>query len=214
MKFYSSSFISIVLAFLGFMGASGQAVVLDAETEKPVFDNILKPVGSRLGPNAAGDPVSVRVFTGFGCKECTNFGLYTLPKLIEYYEEDSSVNVELVIVAGSEDQKTAARGLYCSKEYDRYWEMFNELHKLEDLSSRQIDLTGQGLEFPVVPFRECLRGDSFDEQIASDSAYATGMGIAKLPTIVVNGTYLLGDQPIENIQRVIRLTLNSDTEIE
>jgi len=206
---YSSTFLTVILAFLALMGSSGTPVTIIADAPTPAFQTILEPIGPTLPPEE-GVPVKIEVYNSFGCTSCDLFGHGTLPQLVAKYSEDPTVDFHLYLVPNEEDEAElyAVRGAHCAAEYGHFWEMTTKLHEAETLSRREVDLLGQELEIPVVPFRNCIDSELHDEKIGQDVAYARERGITFRPTIQVNGTILLGPQPIENIERVVNQYLN------
>lgn len=201
---YSSTFFSIILAFLIFMGVKEQPIMLVQGGDKPVFKSSIESIGPAPSPyeNAT---LNIEIFDTFGCPECDQFALNTVKTLQEKYEKDPKVNFHLYLIPdpANEGEVKAVVGAQCGAKFSHFWDMYYELHKVSELTSREIDLTGQGLELPIVPFRNCLKSDEFNETIEKDRAYATAKDITRKPTILINNTMLLGNQPIENIEKVI-----------
>lgn len=204
---YSSTFLSAILAFLLLLGQSGQPVTVVQGGSLAPFKTIIEPIGPEAPSSGE---VRVEIFNTFGCDSCDRFGLNTLPQLVEKYAEDPAVNVRLYLIPDldSEAELYAVRGAHCAARYERYWDMVSELHKSEVLSRREVDLIGQSLELPIVPFRNCIDSEDFNEQIQVHLDYATGKKIQQKPSILVNGVLLLGAQPLENIDLYIQRELN------
>jgi protein-disulfide isomerase len=200
---YSSSFITAVFAFLILLGQSGGQVTVVQDAPRVAFQTIIEPIGPT--PPASDGRVKVEVFNSFGCQECDNFGLGTLPALQQKYAENEAVDFHLYLISApeSDEELFAIRGAHCAAEHERFWDMVYELHRAESLSQREVDLTGQSLNLPVVAFRNCIKSNEFDEQMGQDINYAQEKGVRQKPTIMVNGTMMLGAQPLENIEREI-----------
>ncbi len=60
---------------------------------------------------------------------------------------------------------------------------------------------------PIVEFRECLKGDLITEKIDQNIEYKREREIEKRPSTSVGEKLLIGDQPIENIEREIQRSL-------
>lgn len=196
---------SLILLFLALLGSSGNAVRIDKNTPAPSFLTIFSPIGPNL-PLADLGKVKLEVFTTFDCKDCTSFGLNTLPELVKSYSNNPQVDFHLYLIPDKnrESELSAVRGAQCATRYDRFWDMVNELYKTDNLDKRAVDLDGQGLKFPVKEFRACIGSTDYDAQIDQDLAYAASRKISQKPTILVNDTVLLGNQPIENIDYAIQ----------
>ncbi len=176
----------------------------------PAFQTIIEPIGPTLLPTED-EKVKVEIFNTFGCRACNLFGEGILPQLVEKYAENSKIELHLFIIPNreSEGELYATRGAHCAARYDRFWDLTYKMHSTDDLSRREVDLLAQELNLPVVEFRTCLDSEEFDEQIGEDISYSESRNISQNPTILVNDTILLGSQPIENIDLIIKKHLNN-----
>lgn len=205
---YSSTFLSLILAFLALLGNSGTPIELAPGAPAPSFQTIFEPIGPSL-PRTELDKVKVEVFNTFDCADCDLFGQNVLPELVKKYTGSLEVEFHLYLVPdkASEGQLSAVRGAHCATRYERFWDMVYKLYQADVLSRREVDLTGQELGFPVKEFRTCIGSEDFDAAIDADLAYAVSRKVSRKPTILVNDTVLLGNQPLENIERVIKKAL-------
>jgi len=202
---YSSTFLSLIIAFFVFLGMQGEAITIVQNLEHS-FSNIEKPLPKAPDSETDISPITVEVFYSFGCSGCSSFGLNTIPSLQEKYLEDEDVDLKLYITPASDDkgQYYSAVGVKCASEHGKYWEMYRKLHETtEPLSQRETDLLGQELELPLLEFRNCLKSGKYDEEIGKAIDYANQNGITEIPTILIDGYRLYGNQPIENIQKII-----------
>jgi len=207
---YSSTFLSLILAFLALLGNSGTPIVVVQSGQTPSFQTIIEPIGPSLPQSTLGK-VKVEVFSSFDCQACNNFGQGALPELVKKYTDSPNVDFHLYLIPdkAKEGEFFAVRGAYCAAKLDRFWDMVNKLYQASSLSSREVDLIGQELGFPVKEFRNCIGSEESDGKIDEDIAYAATRKIGQKPTIFVNDTILLGAQPIENIERVIKKYLSN-----
>jgi protein-disulfide isomerase len=208
---YSSTFLSIIIAFFAFLGMQGEAITIVRDIEHS-FSYIEKPLPKAPDSESVKLPITVEVFYSFGCFGCDDFGLNTVPALQKMYLEDQDVDLNFHITPAPDNdgEYYAVVGLKCASEYGKYWEMHQKIHATtEPLSSREIDLLGQELGLPIMEFRNCLRSGKYDEDIGKAMDYASQKGITKMPTILIDDYKLYGNQPIENIERVINQIRNS-----
>lgn len=208
-KLYSSTFLSIILAFFTYLGMQEQQIDIVKSEPIPVFSNITKPdiqPIDEFGTKSAIEKVSIEVFYTFECKGCDNFGLNTVPALIEKYSEDEKINLQIYLNPDTKNdgQYFAVKGIKCAEEYEKYWEMHRELFLIhEPLSQREVDLTGQVLELPLYEFRNCLKSEKYHDFMNAVNDVAKEKGVTKMPVVYINDYVLTGNQPIENIQKVI-----------
>ena len=202
---YSSTFLSAVLAFLALLGRMDTPVMIVQDVPVPSFQTIIEPIGAALLADEQ-EKVRLEIFNSFGCSDCDLLGQGILPQLVEKYAESEEVDLRLYLVPDkeSEGELYAVRGAHCASRHERFWDLTYELHRIEVLNKREVDLAGQGLQLPVTEFRKCINSEDFDEKIDEDIAYSAAKKISQKPTILVNDTVLLGAQPIENIDRIIK----------
>jgi protein-disulfide isomerase len=203
---YSSTFLSIIIVFLAFLGYNGQSVVLSENAPEHLFSYIETPLPKAPGEEPVELPITVDVFYSFGCPGCSDFGLNTIPALQKKYLEDKDIDLKFHIAPVQDDAGAyySAVAVKCAAEYGKYWEMHKKLNETSDpLGQREADLLGQELGLPVSGFRNCLKSGKYDEDIGKVMDYAGQKGITKLPTILIGDYRLYGDQPIENIVKVI-----------
>jgi protein-disulfide isomerase len=201
---YSSAFLSVILAFFAILGMQNENIVIKKGQPVPLFSNMEAPVSAVITDSL--EPITVDIFNTFGCHDCKNFGIATVPALIEKYSENKEVDIRVHTIPNMDDESEyyAAVGLKCANEYGKYMAMHNELHAdREKLGLREVDLLGQELELPLIPFRECLKSGKYDEEISAEVSYAKKNNIIQSPTVLVEGYRLYGNQPVENIQKVI-----------
>ena len=203
---YSSTFLSAVLAFLLLLGQTEQPVNLVQTDIRPIFKTIVEAETT----SEPSEGVSVEVFNSFGCPDCDVFGLGTLSQLHEKYGNDETEEFHLYLTPDKANvgELYAVKGAHCAAKFGRFWDMVRELHGLEVLSRREVDLTSQGLGLPIVEFRRCLDSDEMMEQIDADIARKRERAVDVRPTVFVNDVFLIGAHPLENIEREIQRSLN------
>lgn len=199
--FYSSSFLTLVLAFLIFLGKGGGPITLQ-RASSPSFKSIVEPMGP--APETP-SKITLEIFNGLDCFACKLFSKNTLPALVQQYSQSDKIDFHLYLIPNdSENHWYGSRGAYCASSYGRFWDFVYALYDSETVTKREVDLIGQGLGFPIVDFRKCLDSDAFDTQIHDDIMRATSRKLIQKPTIFVNDTMLLGNQPLENIDYIIK----------
>ena len=208
---YSSAFLSIILAFFIFMGAKDYPILTPGNPGGYSFSNIIEPAPKLFSEASPPESVTIEVFETFGCKDCMNFSLGTYKELQEKYKDDARVELKRFTIPdlSNEGEVAATIGVECAAEGGKGEEMYEALHiTSEPLSQREVDLIGQELGLPVIPFRACLKSDKYGAKIGEDIAYAEEKGITRKPTILIGDYVLYGNQPVENIERVIDRILN------
>lgn len=207
---YSSTFMSAVLGFLLLLGQTEQNVILSEQDNKVNFRTIINHPEQTVEE----EKVVIEVFTSFGCPECDTFGRGTLFELKEKYAnstEEENTEVELKIFftpdKNNPSELYGVKGAHCAAEHERFWDMVRNLYLAPVINQREVDLIGQGMGLPIVEFRDCLRGETIMEKIDANIDYKRERQIEKRPSISVGKKLLLGNQPIENIEREVQRSL-------
>ncbi len=202
---YSSAFVSMVLGFLMVMGYNNQPVEIVRTEAPPDFVTIFVP----KEPMAM-DKIRVEIFDNLVCKRCETFFADTLPKIRDLEKESGEFELRLHFIPNINDEllSQAAMALKCSSEQGQYWEMFDRLHaNVASLDAKNFDQWAKELKMDTKALKACMDEKKFQTEIESDILYASDKMISVKPTTLVNDYRLVGAQPFENIQKIIRKIL-------
>lgn len=201
---YSSAFASMVLGFLMVMGYNNQPVELVRTEKPPEFVTIFEPKEPIMT-----DKVQVEIFDGLKCDRCKTFFGDTLTKILNLEKESGEVSLHLYFIPDINDEmmSQAAMALKCSGDQNQYWEMHTKIHEKSPLDAKDFEKWAKEFKLDTKAFKICMDSRQFQAVIESDIQYASEKGITIKPSILVNDTKLVGAQPFENIQRIIRKAL-------
>jgi len=198
---YSSSFISVVMAFLMFMGHSGQPIERVQTGRVIRFSNVIE---SSAEP--AGDKIQVEWFDNLTCPSCTEQTLSELMRLKSLEQEAGDFELRLYFVPDLNDERYSqvALGLKCAAEQEKYWNMHQRVHENKaELSLEKLSEMAAGLEMDTEVFEACMEDQRHQSEIEADLRYASEKNIHQWPTIQINQYQLIGPQPFENIERIL-----------
>lgn len=204
-KLYSSTFISIVLSFLMFLSYKNQPIVVVQNPVIPNFTYIFEESAETDFEN-----IRIEIFDDLNCPDCTNFTLRTLSKIKNLEQETDEIDLHLYFVPdmNSEVNYQAALSLKCASDQEQFFGMHEKLHKFEEgLTKSSLIQFSKELELNTDAFNECLKENVYQKQIEEDVKYAAEKNISVKPTILVNNYRLVGNQPFENIQKIINRIL-------
>jgi hypothetical protein len=206
---YSSAFASMVLGFLMVMGYNNQPVELIRSQTPPEFVTIFEPKDPIVT-----DRVQVEIFDGLSCDRCGIFFGDTLNRIRDLEKESDGISLKLYFIPDINDEKMsqAALALKCSGDQGQYWEMHTKIHGKSGLDPKDFGGWAKELKLDTKAFKECVDKKQFQSEIESDIQYASEKGVTVKPSILVNDTKLVGAQPFENIQRIIRKALQEKEE--
>jgi len=155
-----------------------------------------------MGP--ANAPVSLVVFSDFQCPYCNMFS-ETLKQIMKNYEKKVRLvfrQFPLTNIHASAHR--AAEAALCAQDQGHFWEMhdllFQDQSKLkdEDFKERAAKL---GLDAPA--FTSCLDSKRFNPQIEEDIKAGAAAGVDGTPALFVNGRFLYGNNPYEEISAAL-----------
>jgi len=199
---YSSSFISIVLAFLMFMGYNNQPIEIVQSSNRIHFSNVIKAAES-----STLNLIQIEYFDDFTCSNCSRFVDKTLPQLLNLQKESDEISIRLFFVPDINDQhlSTIATSLKCAADQDRFWDWHAKIHENKaDLSPESMKSIAEELEMNPEALIECIEANPHQKSIEEDIRYASEKEVTVKPTLLINEYQLIGYQPFENVDRIIR----------
>lgn len=205
MKFYSSTFLSIIISFLVFLSTEQKPIEVVSNPIVPDFTTIFE---EESDTNFEG--IQIEIFDDLNCRQCTEFILETLPKIKNLEQETDEIDLRLYFIpnVNVEADYLAALSLKCASDQDAFWGMHEKLHRFEENLIRQsLTQFSNELELNTDAFNECLKENVHQKEVEEDIKYAAEKGITIKPTILINQYRLVGNQPFENIQRIINKIL-------
>ncbi len=154
------------------------------------------------GPEDA--PVTIVEFSDFECPFCSRV-VPTLDKIRENYGE----KVRLVfrnfpLTAIHPHAQKAAEAALCAHEQENFWEMHDTLFREQKaLATEQLKEKAARLGLDGEAFNACLDSGKYAETVASDLQAGQAAGVTGTPAIFINGRFLSGAQPYEEIAAVV-----------
>ena len=99
----------------------------------------------------------------------------------------------------------AAEAARCAAAQGIFWEYHDLLYLAVPAFSRD-DLVGYARRLAIDrdAFAACVDGRRFRKQVEADVAEGRALGVRGTPTFVINGTLVVGAQPIEAFREAVR----------
>ncbi len=200
MKLRTSTFISIVLAFLMFLGYQGSPVEVIEDPTVPDFTYTIK------GEGPSKEKVRIEIFDDLECKDCMDLMKNTLPKIRNLEQETGKIDLRLYFVPDiyNELWYKAALSIKCAADQDGFWGMHEKIHDNKDVMT-EYSFGGFTKELGINedPFRDCCLEKVYEKAIEDDIKYASDKNLSFMPTILINEYKMIGNPPFENIQKII-----------
>lgn len=194
---------------------SAYRAFIEALRGEYTIEKLLDPL--RVHVNSEGFPskgpenaiITIVEFADFQCPFCAE-----LFKTLREVEKNYSQTVRIVyrqfpLPNVHPDALKAAEAALCAFDQQRFWELHDAM--FED--NRYIDVVSlkakaSGLELDTAMFNDCVDSGKNAARIREDVLEATKLGVAATPTLFINGRYLTGARPYEEIANVINEELS------
>jgi protein-disulfide isomerase len=155
-----------------------------------------------LGEESA--PVTIVEFSDFQCPYCAGLS-GTLHRVVEKYSNQVRLvfrNYPLSQIHPNAEQ--AAEAALCAASQGRFWEM----HNLMFAGQAQLNLEGirakaAQAQLKMDDFNSCLASGSQAGRVKQDLLAGASLGVSGTPALFINGRFLSGAQPFEEISRII-----------
>jgi protein-disulfide isomerase len=174
----------------------------------PLRFNVTAPGRPSIGSTSA--PVLLVEFSDFQCPYCKRFSSTIKEVLKQYGNKVQLIYRQFPLTNIHPNAQQAAEASLCANAQGRFWEMhdllFEDQSKLkeEDLKSKASKL---GLD--VAAFTACLDSKRYDTQIEEDMRAAAAAGVDGTPALFVNGRFLYGSRPLEDVAEIINQELEA-----
>ncbi len=164
-----------------------------------------------------GDPeaaVTIVEFSDYECPFCARYGLETWPLVKAQFVDTGRVQYTFkdYPLAGLHPQAARAHiAARCAGDQGAYWEMHSLLFEEQSQWSRSSDRNAvfetfaADLGLETGTFSACLASGKWDAAVRADVDEGARLGVRGTPTFFVNGYPLVGAQPFELLEEIVRL---------
>ena len=147
--------------------------------------------------------VTVEVWSDFECPFCAR-GAERLTELRRKYGEQVRIVFRHQPLPFHENARGAAAAAMAAHEQGRFWEFHDALFTQQrDLGRASLEALAGKLGLDVQRFRKALDTGAYDNYLDAEGVEAQRRGIAGTPTFFINGTPVVGAQPLEAFVKVI-----------
>ena len=153
------------------------------------------------GPEDA--PVTIVEFSDFECPYCARVN-----PALEQVMGNFGGKVRLVFrqfpLATHANAQKAAEAALCAREQDKFWQMHDAMFKEQrSLGVEQLKEKAARLELDTTAFNECLDSSRHAEAVMADLQAGIELGVTGTPAFFINGRFLSGAQPYDEIAKII-----------
>jgi len=153
------------------------------------------------GPSDA--PVTVIEFSDFECPFCGRIEP-TLAKIEKNYGDQIRFVFRQFPLSFHPHAQKAAEASLCADEQGKFWEMYDAMFADQHaLGVEQLKSKAASLGLDADKFNACLDGGKFNSRIQADIADGQKAGVGGTPALFVNGRFINGAVPYDDIAKVI-----------
>lgn len=158
-------------------------------------------VGPAKGPENA--PVTIVEFSDFQCPFCARL-IPTLDQVkAKYGDKVRLVFRQFPLAMHAEAQKAAEASL-CANDQGKFWEMHDAMFQnQQQLAVDKLKERAKELGLNAESFNSCLDSGKYQAKVSEDLQAGTAAGVSGTPALFVNGRFINGAVPLEQITEIV-----------
>jgi len=168
----------------------------------PLREGIETAGSPTQGPENA--PVTLVEFSDFQCPYCANL-FRTLHQILDKYGSQIRLvyrNFPLVQIH-PHAEKAAEAGL-CAADQGQFWPMHDLMFQTQrQLTEEDLKVKAAQLKLNLDQFNSCLASGQHAGQIKLDLSAGAKLGVAGTPALFINGRFISGAVPFDDIAKII-----------
>jgi protein-disulfide isomerase len=168
---------------------------------EPVRADVDDPTAPSKGPASAA--VTIVEFSDFQCPYCTRVNP-TLQQAIATYGDNLRIVFRQFPLNIHPQAQKAAEASLCANDQGKFWELHDAMFADQrNLAVEQIKEKAAGVGIEAGAFATCLDSGKYAAQVAADLAAGSAAGVSGTPAMFVNGRFLSGAVPFEQLSKLI-----------
>ncbi|HXJ20272.1 MAG TPA: thioredoxin domain-containing protein [Polyangia bacterium] len=166
-------------------------------------------VGDAPAKGPASAPVTLVAFSDFQCPFCSR----AVPT-VRQLETDYSGKIRIVFkqfpLPFHDKAHLAAEAALAAKDQGKFWQMHDKMFANQQALDRaSLERYAQELGLDMAKFKAALDSGKYKDKVDAEDREGAAVGVTGTPTFFVNGTRLVGAQPIDAFKAVIDKELKS-----
>ena len=158
-------------------------------------------VGPTKGP--AGAPVTIVEFSDFQCPYCASL-IPTLNQVVERYGDQVRIVFRQYPLGFHPHAQKAAEASLCAHEQGKFWQLHDAMFANQQaLAVDSLKTKAAELGLAAEPFDSCLDSGKYADEVQSDLQAGTAAGVNGTPAMFVNGRFISGAVPLQQITELI-----------
>ena len=157
--------------------------------------------GPTRGP--ANAPVTIVEFSDFQCPFCSRL-IPTMKQVEEKYGDKVRVVFRQFPLSFHQNAQKAAEASLCASDQGKFWEMHDAMFANQNsLEVAQLKAKAAELGLKAEEFNSCVDSGKHAAAIQADMKDGSAAGVSGTPAIFINGRFINGAVPFEQIATVI-----------
>ena len=188
--------------------AQARTKFFDELEAKYKVEYLLEPIrvevaatGPAKGPDNA--PITIVEFSDFECPFCSRVNP-TLEQVRAKYGDKVRIVFRQFPLAMHKNAQKAAEASLCAHEQGKFWEMHDAMFQNQQaLGVDQLKAKATELGLKGDQFGQCLDSGKYAAQVKADLDAGAQAGVSGTPAMFINGRFINGAVPIDQITEVI-----------
>ena len=157
--------------------------------------------GPAQGPASA--PITIVEFSDFQCPYCARL-IPTLDQVKEKYGDKVRIVFRQYPLNFHQHAQKAAEASLCANDQGKFWELHDAMFENQQaLAVEQFKAKAVELGMNAEQFNACLDTNKYAAQVKTDFDEGSKAGVSGTPAIFINGRFLSGAQPLNEITKII-----------
>lgn len=188
----------------------GTAAGSTAPVVGPITGLERRQAGDPLAQGNVNAPVVMVAFSDFQCPFCGRFARQTEPSLVKTYVQTGILRIEWRDFPYlGPDSTTAAYAGRAAAAQGKFWQFHDAVYATQfepnsgALASGNLDKIAVNLGLDMTKFHADMASPAVQQAVAADFALGQRIGITGTPTFIINGTPIVGAQPLAVFSQAI-----------
>jgi len=170
----------------------------------PKVDTDKLKVGNSYTKGPENAPVTIVEFSDFQCPYCSR-GNNTLSQVLDQYKGKVRVVFKAFPLPFHKEAEPAHRAALAAGKQGKFWEMHDKLFENQKALKTPgiLDTFAQQLGLNMAKFKKDMESPELKKQVQQEMAEGKAVGVRGTPAFFINGTRLVGAQPLPKFKQVI-----------
>ncbi len=147
-------------------------------------------------------------FSDYECPFCTRWHTDVFAPLMEKYPDQVRFVYRDFPLPSHPNAIPAAEAANCANEQGAFWEYHDRLFATtQGLSPAVYEKIAIELGLDMEQFKKCVGDRTYQAEVDADFQFAANLGVSSTPTFFLNGIPIVGAQPFEFFDEVVRREL-------